>query len=82
MKILKKLGTIVCLTLIFGVHAFADCSVDPGILSTPPCAAAQPAPDDPMPSNPPTIQTQSPSVFEITVTDAAIEVITNLLTVF
>jgi len=36
MKRLKNLGAAVALTLAFGVPAFADCSYDPGILSTPP----------------------------------------------
>jgi hypothetical protein len=79
---LRKLGTSVCLTLVFGVSALADCA--PGILSTPPCVAvaAQMTPDDGVApgevSSPPASNAGS----GYSVTELALGALESLLSIF
>jgi len=54
MKTLRRLGTTLVLTFVFGLSPLAGKAQSPacappdgGITSTPPCAAAQPVPGDP-----------------------------------
>jgi hypothetical protein len=82
MKHLKKLGTVVCLTLVFALPAFADCSVDPGIQSTPPCATAQNVPDEPAPTDQTVTAIPSTGEIELAVTEVAMQIAANFLTVF
>ena len=83
MKRLKNLGAAVALTLAFGVPAFADCSYDPGILSTPPCAAAhQVAPDDSGASGETNAPAATNAGAEVSITDVAINLVQSVLLLF
>jgi hypothetical protein len=81
MKSLKNLGAAVALTLAFGVPAFADCLVDPGILSTPPCAAAQVAPDDSVAPGETSTPNSSNARAEL-ITEVAVDLIQSVLSLF
>jgi len=82
MKRLKNLGAAIALTSAFGVPAFADCSYDPGILSTPPCVAAhQAAPDDSAALG----KINAPAtnaVAEVSISDVAINLVQSVLSLF
>jgi hypothetical protein len=82
MKSLKNLGAAVVLTLVFGVPAFADCLVDPGILSTPPCAAAQVAPDDSVAPAETNASAASSAEAELLITEVAVDLIQSVLSLF
>jgi len=78
MKNAKRFGASILLLLMFGLPAVADCSVDPGILSTPPCSTAQLTSDDPTPgqtSTPPSVN----AVTEYVVAGAAIDFVESIL---
>ena len=81
MKNASRLGASILLLLMVGLPAIADCSVDPGILSTPPCSTAQLTSDDPTPgqtSTPPS----SNAVTEYVVVDTAIDFVESVLSLF
>ncbi len=83
MKRLKNLGAAVALTLAFGVPAFADCSYDPGILSTPPCVAAhQAAPDDSAALGKINAPANTNAGAEVSITDVAINLVQSVLSLF
>ena len=83
MKSLKNLGAAVVLTLAFGVTAFADCSHDPGILSTPPCVAAdQVAPDDSVALGETNAPAATNAGAEVSITDVAINLVQSVLSLF
>lgn len=82
MKSLKNLVAAVVLTLVFGVPAFADCSVDPGILSTPPCAAAQIAADDSVAPGETNAPAASNAGAKLSITDVAIDLVQSVLLIF
>jgi len=81
-KISRIIATL-ALTLILSVAAFADgnpvCNPDPGIMQSPPCSAQlvndepQDAPDSPA------LQTGDA---EISLSDAALDIVQTLLTIF
>jgi hypothetical protein len=81
MKSLKNLGAAVVLTLVFVVPAFADCLVDPGILSTPPCAAAQVAPDDSVATGETSAPGASNAGAEL-ITEVAVDLVQSVLSLF
>lgn len=81
MKNAKRFGASILLLLIVGLPAVADCLVDPGILSTPPCSAAQATSDDPTPgqtSTPPSSNTLTDYV----IADTAIDFVESVLSLF
>ena len=82
MRILKKLGIAVCLTLVFALPVLADCSYDPGIQSTPPCTVAQSVTDDPVVPSQATLPAQPVMVADVSISEVALEIVENLLTVF
>jgi len=82
MKSLKNLGAAVVLTLVLGVPAFADCLVDPGILSTPPCAAAQVAPDDFVSPGETNAPASSNAGAEISIIEVAVDLVQSVLSLF
>jgi len=82
MKILKRLGAAIALTLLLSFAAFADCQPPlPGEVNTPPCSSAQITPDDPVASAEPSesITSNSASV-EISVT--TLDVLLTALSIF
>ena len=79
MKILKRLGAAIALTLLLSLAAFADCQ--PGEVNTPPCSSAQITPDDPVVSTEPSESVTSNSAgVEISVT--ALDVLLRALSLF
>ena len=80
MKILKRLGAAIALTLLISFAAFADClTPEPGIMNAPPCSAAQITPDDPVASAEPS-ESSTSSVIEISVT--TLDVLLSALSIF
>lgn len=89
MNSLKKLSAAVVLTFVLGVSVFAGqistppCAPpEPGQISTPPCADAQPAPDDPATPGQISTPPASNTVDMYLVTEAAMNVLQSMLTVF
>ena len=83
MKILKRLGAAIALTLHLSFAAFADCQPPvPGEVNTPPCSGAQITPDDPVVSPEPSVSSTSsaPNVIEISIT--TIDVLLSALSLF
>jgi hypothetical protein len=85
MKNLKRLSAAVVLTLVLGLSAFAGevntppCAPpDPGIMETPPCAAAPLSPDDSAAPGQTDTPPASDTVDIVSVVDAAM----NLLLLF
>lgn len=86
MKNLKKLGLSFTLILVLAVAAFAGdpisppCAPDPGITSTPPCAAAQMMPEE---FTPQTSAPNSPNpVDEYSVLEVAIDLVQHWLSIY
>ena len=80
MKILKRLGAAIALTLLLSFAAFADCQPPvPGQVNTPPCSGAQITPDDPVVSPEPSVSSTS-SVIEISIT--TLDVLLSALSLF
>ena len=80
MKILKRLGAAIALTLLISFAAFADCQPPvPGQVDTPPCSSAQVTPDDPVVPAEPNASSTS-SVIEISVT--TLDVLLSALSLF
>ena len=77
MKTLRKLTTVLLLTLVLGLPVFACAPPEPGQLETPPC---QPAGSGDT-SEPPSVSSIVPTADE-TVTEIATEVLKSLLSVF
>ena len=82
MKILKRLGAAIALTLLLSFAAFADCQPPvPGQVDTPPCSSAQITPDDPAASEEPSESVTSNSAgVEISVT--TLDVLLTALSIF
>ena len=82
MKILKRLGAAIALTLLISFAAFADCQPPvPGQVDTPPCSSAQITPDDPVASAEPSESVTSNSAgVEISVT--TLDVLLTALSIF
>ena len=82
MKILKRLGAAIALTLLLSFAAFADCQPPvPGQVDTPPCSSAQITPDDPVVSTEPSASVTSNSAgVEISVT--TLDVLLTALSIF
>lgn len=82
MRSFRKLAALVVAILILGVPVLADCSVDPGIMSTPPCAIAQGAPDDSQTVDQTVSEAQSASETQLIISEVATEIVANFLMVF
>jgi len=85
MTFTKKILTAIALTLAFGVSAFAGdgnptCNPDPGTMQSPPCASTQQATDESETAT--DTQPTSTDVSGITLTEATLDIVQALLTVF
>ncbi len=85
MKNLKRLSAVLALTFVLALSAFAGemnsppCPPpDPGEMNSPPCTSAQELPDDSLAPG----QTNSASTVAIIVTDAAIDILQSVLSIF
>lgn len=87
MKNLKRLGVSVTLMSVLAVVAFAGdtssppCAPpDPGITNTPPCASAQITTDDS--AAPGTVNSPPASEIEVSITEVAVGLLANALSLF
>lgn len=87
MKNLKRLCAAWGLTLALAVLAFAGdptppCSPEPGITSTPPCAAAQMLPDDSLASGERPLPATTDAGEALSVTRATLDLLRGVLLIF
>ncbi len=83
MKILKRLGAAIALTLLLSFAAFADCQPPvPGEVNTPPCLGAQITPDDPVASAEPSESSISSASNVIEISVATLDVLLSALSIF
>ena len=73
------LTATVSIVIAAPIYADGPCSPDPGIMNTPPCSMAQPVADDGgAPSNPGSSPTVEHTI-EFALTDFALDIVENLL---
>ena len=83
MKTLKRLVGVIALTFVFAFAVFGDCVPPaPGEVSSPPCSAAQIAPDDPVASAEPSESSTSPSAGVIEISVTTLDALLSALSLF
>ncbi len=76
----KGMTAAIAMTLALGISAFADCPARDGIIQSPPCAATQLLSDESATQT--DVQTTLTEESAISLTEATIDVLQSLLTIF